>query len=331
MYILSVLSVLFVNLFFFVERSNSFILPYSGEYNKLSETVLFAAVKKIKSSKSSKSSKVGVSSGFADISLSENQQKYYSVLVDKEKPLVFCVGPAGSGKTLLACNAAVLGLKSKTYDKIIITRPLVSVDEELGFLPGSFEAKMDPWTRPVFDILRETFTSLEIKHMMESGVIEISPLAYMRGRTFKNSFIIADEMQNSSPNQMKMILTRIGQGSKMVITGDLMQSDRDGDNGLSDFVMRYNSAESSSLISCIELEKADVRRSCVVSKILDIYEVNPSDYVVERNTTEVDKIVYSYREDILDKLVNDSVISRDNNNINDCALIPKHLYRNLGW
>ena len=334
MHILSVLSVLFVNLFCLLERSNSFILPYSGYYcgstSKLSSTSLFAAAKKIKSSKGSKSSKAGIGSGFSDISLSENQQKYYSVLVDREKPLVFCVGPAGSGKTLLACNAAILGLKSKTYDKIIITRPLVSVDEELGFLPGSFEAKMDPWTRPVFDILRETFTSLEIKHMMESGLIEISPLAYMRGRTFKNAFIIADEMQNSSPNQMKMMLTRIGEGSKMVITGDLMQSDRDGDNGLSDFIIRYNSAESSSLISCIELEKADVRRSDVVSKILDIYDILPYDSFIERNTTEVVKMVDTYKEEILDKLVNDSVLTIDNNS-DDCALIPKHLYRTLDW
>jgi phosphate starvation-inducible PhoH-like protein len=346
MRILSVFTFILLNFLVIVERSNSFFLFKHGisykqisTNNNKSSTVLFAAAKKIKSLKSSKSLKNnGFDSVLKDISLSENQQKYYDSLLLRDISLVFCVGPAGCGKTLLACNAAILGLKSKIYDKIIITRPLVSVDEELGFLPGTFEAKMDPWTRPIFDIFRETFTSLEIKHMMEAGLIEISPLAYMRGRTFKNAFIIADEMQNSSPNQMKMILTRIGEGSKMVITGDLMQSDRIGENGLLDFIMRYNSAEVSSLISCIELEKSDVRRSCVVSKILDIYDIEPCDLLVERNTTEVYNIMdpiecrvdYSFFNNTNDSDINNNIDSREVSD-NDSALIPKHLFKKLDF
>lgn len=238
------------------------------------------------------------------IEFSNNQQKYYDSLISPNVSLIVAIGPAGSGKTLIACQSAIKALLSKTIQKIIITRPIVSVDEELGFLPGTFEAKMDPWTRPVFDILRESFTSSEIQNMMDSGSIEISPLAYMRGRTFKKSFIIADEMQNSSPNQMKMILTRIGEGSKMVITGDLFQSDRDGENGLSDFMIRYNdSPVSSREISCIELDKCDVRRSSIVSTILDIYE------------PEFNKPTSS----IIDDIVIDDVIV----DIDDSALIPR--------
>ena len=238
--------------------------------------------------------------------MSENQQKYYDVLNNKNISLVFGLGPAGCGKTMLACNAAVDSLKGKMVDKIIITRPIVSVDEDLGFLPGTFEAKMDPWIRPIFDILRESFTAVQIQTMMDNGLIEISPLAYMRGRTFKNAFIIADEMQNSSPNQMKMMLTRIGEGSKMVITGDLLQSDRPGENGLSDFISRYKGSVSekddSREISVIKLERIDIRRSSIVSKIIDIYEPVVKPFIKPVISTKKNNI---------------------SNGSDDCAMIPK--------
>jgi phosphate starvation-inducible PhoH-like protein len=133
---------------------------------------------------------------------------------------------------------------------------------------------MDPWTRPIFDILGEFYSTNQIKSMVENGIVEISPLAYMRGRTFKRSFIIADEMQNSSPNQMLMMLTRIGENSKLVITGDLKQSDRSGINGLLDFTQKIKSSynEEQSLIKFVELNNVDVQRSPVVSHILDIYD-----------------------------------------------------------
>jgi phosphate starvation-inducible PhoH-like protein len=202
----------------------------------------------------------------------QNQKIYVEYLTNPKVSIVGGVGPAGSGKTLFACHAAVSALKCGNVDKIVITRPLISVDEEeLGFLPGSITNKMDPWTRPIFDILGEFYSTNQIKSMVENRIVEISPLAYMRGRTFKRCFIIADEMQNSSPNQMLMMLTRIGEDSKLVITGDLRQSDRSGINGLFDFTEKLKSSEDS-LIKIIELNNVDVQRSPVVSHILDIYD-----------------------------------------------------------
>jgi phosphate starvation-inducible PhoH-like protein len=203
-----------------------------------------------------------------------NQQIYVEHMENRNVSLVFGVGPAGSGKTLFACSSAIQELKQGYVDRIIITRPIVSVDEDLGFLPGSVEQKMNPWTRPIFDIFSEFVSLSEIKHMVDNGVIEISPLAFMRGRTFKSCFIIADEMQNSSPKQMKMLLTRMGDDSRMVITGDLKQSDRSNDNGLYDFIHRLQMSESISSIQYVELNDTDIQRSAVVSNILKIYDSN---------------------------------------------------------
>ena len=138
----------------------------------------------------------------------KNQEHYILKLLSQEKDIVFGIGPAGTGKTLLAVQAAVKYFKEGKVDKIIVTRPAVSVDENLGFLPGTLEQKMAPWTRPIFDVFRDYFTSQDIEGMIEEGIVEIAPLAYMRGRTFKKSYIIADEMQNATPNQMKMLLVK---------------------------------------------------------------------------------------------------------------------------
>ena len=214
-----------------------------------------------------------------------NQEKYYTYLNDDKIKLLFVVGPAGTGKTMLACNNAVKDLKSGKVDKIIVTRPVVPVEEDIGFLPGNINKKMDPWTRPIFDVFLDFFSQREIDLMMYNSVIEISPLAYMRGRTFKNAFIIADEMQNSSPNQMLMLTTRIGMGSKMVVTGDLKQSDKGLDSGLSDFINKfkvyetresekYNNTDINCGIKIVELNNTDIERSPVIIKILDVYSVN---------------------------------------------------------
>ena len=214
-----------------------------------------------------------------------NQEKYYSYLNDDKVKLLFAVGPAGSGKTMLACNNAVKDLKSGKVSKIVVTRPVVPVEEDIGFLPGNINKKMDPWTRPIFDVFLDFFTQREIDLMMYNSVIEISPLAYMRGRTFKNAFIIADEMQNSSPNQMLMLTTRIGHGSKMVVTGDLKQSDKGLESGLYDFINKfkvyekretekYNNTDINSGIKIVELNNNDIERSPVIIKILDVYSVN---------------------------------------------------------
>lgn len=206
---------------------------------------------------------------------SANQKKYVDTLNNQNTTLVFGIGPAGTGKTLFACSAAIRDLKHGKIQKIVLTRPVVPVEEELGFLPGNIKHKMDPWTRPIFDIFLEYYSQKDIDAMVHGGVIEISPLGFMRGRTFKKCFIIADEMQNSSPNQMLMLTTRIGLGSKMVITGDLNQSDRVNDNGLKIFmdkIRKYNGDKNG--IEICELENDDIERSAVVSQILNIFKGN---------------------------------------------------------
>lgn len=204
---------------------------------------------------------------------SDNQKKYLQALQNYNNKLVICHGPAGTGKTLFACNAAIQELKKGSVQKIILTRPIFSVDEELGYLPGNILCKMDPWTRPIFDILSEFYSKQDIDTMIKGGVIEISPLAFMRGRTFKKAFIIADEMQNSSPNQMLMLATRIGQDSRMAITGDLLQSDRCANNGLHDLINRVKLYKPPGL-ELIELDKNDVFRSEIVTHILELYNMS---------------------------------------------------------
>jgi phosphate starvation-inducible PhoH-like protein len=203
--------------------------------------------------------------------IGEHQTNYCRLLADKEVSILAGVGPAGCGKTAFACHAAVHALNTGEVDRIVLTRPLVSVDEELGFLPGSMKEKMDPWIRPMMDIMGEVYTNYEIRRFIDDGTIEISPLAYMRGRTFRRSFLIADEMQNSSPNQMLMMLTRVGEGSRLVITGDLLQSDRAGANGLADFYHRVQNCNES-MIRCVNFGIDDVQRSQVVASILKLYE-----------------------------------------------------------
>ena len=220
----------------------------------------------------------------------QNQASYVKHLTDVSTPIVVGVGPAGSGKTLFACCQAVSALNSGFIQKIILTRPIVPVEEDMGFLPGDLKQKMDPWTRPIFDILLEFYAQKDIDTMLHNGVLEISPLAYMRGRTFKNSFIIADEMQNSSPNQMLMLTTRIGDKSKLVITGDLQQCDRGPANGLADFIAKVRSYEIRDAIDrkllgkkkeglgirIVEMRSEDIQRSPIVTKLIDIYSREPT-------------------------------------------------------
>jgi len=244
-----------------------------------------------------------------------NQQKYVDSLNTND--LVFCLGPAGTGKTLFACNEAMKQLQNGNIDRVVITRPIVAVeDEQLGFLPGNINKKMDPWTRPIFDIFSEYYSLTEITRMMKDNIIEISPLAYMRGRTFKNSFIIADEMQNSSPNQMLMLTTRIGENTKMVVTGDLKQSDKSMYNGLSDFIEKFSTYQNKCSISLIQLTTDDVERSEIVKTILDIY-------------SQPKQVSKSYYKDVLKDQVNQaSKTSRTDISLSDdAAMIPKSQMR----
>jgi len=199
-----------------------------------------------------------------------NQETYVLSLLNQQKDIVFGIGPAGTGKTLLAVQVAVKLFKEGAIDKIIVTRPAVSVDEDLGFLPGTLEDKMAPWTRPIFDVLRDYFNAKEIEGMIAEGIIEIAPLAYMRGRTFKRSFILADEMQNATQNQMKMLLTRLGEHSMMAVTGDLAQADRLKDNGLINFTNLLESRGSDSL-DVVQFEQGDIERHKAVAEVLRVY------------------------------------------------------------
>ena len=202
------------------------------------------------------------------------QETYIDLLTDPEKLIVFATGPAGTGKTMLAVLAALQAFRAGTIDRIVVTRPAVGVDdEEHGFLPGDLNEKMAPWTRPIFDIIGEYYRQSEIARMLDDHLIEISPLAYMRGRTFKNSWILADEMQNATPSQMKMLLTRIGEGSKMIVTGDTQQADRkEDDNGLLDFQHLVHDYSSCKYVSGIEFSHRDIQRHPAVLEILKIYK-----------------------------------------------------------
>jgi phosphate starvation-inducible protein PhoH and related proteins len=200
-----------------------------------------------------------------------SQETYLLKLNDPSKMIIFAIGPAGTGKTMLAVQWAIDQLKYGTADKIIVTRPAVSVDEEHGFLPGDLNEKMAPWTKPIFDVFAENFNAREIENFVRDGVIETSPLAYMRGRTFKNAIVIADEMQNATPSQMKMLLTRLGTGSKMVVTGDLQQADRPSNNGLLEFLQLFNNFENQQYVDVCHFTVEDVERHEAVKEILAIY------------------------------------------------------------
>ena len=202
------------------------------------------------------------------------QHRLITFLNDSTKKIVIATGPAGTGKTLFTAQTAIKNFLLGNCEKIIFTRPSVTVDEELGFLPGTLEEKMAPWMRPLYDILYQHITPKEVQHLIEEKIIEICPLGFMRGRTFKNCHIVADEMQNCTQTQMKMILTRIGENTRLFITGDLEQCDRRGEqNGLEDFLEKIRGRRSSS-ISNVEFNSTDIEREEVVKEVLDIYTVN---------------------------------------------------------
>lgn len=199
------------------------------------------------------------------------QETYIDLLEDDNNSIVFATGPAGTGKTLLATLYAIKQLQAGNISKIIITRPAVSVDEQHGFLPGTLLEKMAPWVIPITDVFKEYYSVASLERMLEEEVIEIAPLAYMRGRTLKNCIVLFDESQNANINQMKMVLTRIGDNTRMFITGDCAQHDRGfDDNGLKDF-MRRLSVSPSGRIKTVEFDKQDVERHPVIEEILHLY------------------------------------------------------------
>jgi phosphate starvation-inducible PhoH-like protein len=198
-----------------------------------------------------------------------NQKRYVDAI--DENTITFGIGPAGTGKTYLAMAKAVAALQAKKVNRIILTRPAVEAGEKLGFLPGTLSEKIDPFLRPLFDALHDMIDVDSIPRLMQTGVIEVAPLAYMRGRTLNDSFIILDEAQNTTPEQMKMFLTRLGFGSKMVITGDVTQVDlpngvRSGLRIITDILQDVED------ISFMELTAEDVVRHRLIGDIVKAYE-----------------------------------------------------------
>lgn len=251
-----------------------------------------------------------------------NQKYYKNILDNRKKKMIIVNGPAGTGKTLFACVQAITYLEKNIVDKIVLTRPTITIDkEDFGFLPGTLEQKMDPWLKPFFDILLTYYSQKEIDYLLHRQQLEICPLAYMRGRTFHNTFIIGDEMQNSSPHQMKTLATRIGHNSKLVILGDIEQSDlfenkQDSKlNGLNDLIQRLKE-NPSKLISSVTLKTEDIERSSLTKEVLKLYnnfEVSSSISSENNNNQLLGK----------EKLIRNATDTTNITGIaNDCAIIP---------
>jgi phosphate starvation-inducible PhoH-like protein len=199
----------------------------------------------------------------------ENQRRYLEQI--EKHPLVFGLGIAGTGKTYLAVAAAVKALRGGQCRRLVITRPVVEAGERLGFLPGDLQAKLNPYMRPIYDALGDLLDFEEVQRLEEAGVIEVAPLAYMRGRTLSHAFAILDEGQNTSISQMKMFLTRLGEGSRMVVTGDPSQSDLESNqrSGLIDAVARLRGFQD---IGVVEFTSKDIVRHPLVEQIVRAYE-----------------------------------------------------------
>lgn len=204
-------------------------------------------------------------------------QRAYHAVLEGSSPVVVCCGPAGSGKTLSACEYAVKFLENGRFRKVVLVRPAV-MTESLGHLPGGINEKLDPLLRPMYDVFESYYDKKQFARMIERGVVEPCALAYCRGRTFKHSLVIADEMQNATPEQLKMLLTRLGTGSKIVITGDLRQHDQAFGrvNGLQDFIARWEgyvaSCQDAFPIDIIRFGRSDIQRHPVLEHVIRAYE-----------------------------------------------------------
>jgi len=203
------------------------------------------------------------------------QMKYCKMLQSSKFPILVVEGPAGTGKTMMACQEALRLLEANQIEKIVLTRPVIAADEGIGFLKGGMEEKMVPWLLPVLDSMKELQSQDKVRTYLQNGKIEIAPLAFMRGRTFKSSFVIAEEMQNATPNQVRMLLTRLGERSRMVLTGDVTQHDLPSHQigGLPDLLERLSHVENpyEKGIGIVRFKKRHVQRHPILEVIHELY------------------------------------------------------------
>lgn len=251
------------------------------QHNQLTEATIIEAVRQYRSSgsfatpaSSSTEALIYGVHGKAIQPRGKNQARLVKAFSSRD--LCFAVGPAGSGKTFLAICLAVKALKSKQVRRIILSRPAVEAGEKLGFLPGEMKDKLDPYLQPLYDALGELIPAPKLKDLIDTGVIQIAPLAFMRGRTLSDAVVILDEAQNTTPQQMKMFLTRLGMNSKMIVTGDLTQVDlpRGVTSGLRDAVEKLHHLPS---IGFIHFDKVDIVRHPLVAEIVDVYDQRDKD------------------------------------------------------
>lgn len=241
-------------------------------YNQLTETQIIEVVKG--ETREAQSTELGNTiiyglHGRPIVARGENQRRM--VLQSESCDLTFATGPAGSGKTFLAICLAVKALKSKQVRRIILSRPAVEAGEKLGFLPGEMKDKLDPYLQPLYDALGELIPAVKLKDFIDTGVIQIAPLAFMRGRTLNDAVVVLDEAQNTTPQQMKMFLTRLGTNAKMIVTGDMTQVDlpRGIRSGLRDALEKLDGVEG---ISVIRFERGDIVRHPLVERIVEVYD-----------------------------------------------------------
>ena len=244
------------------------LISHFEKYGSINKKVIISHIKNGYSNEDNEPIVYG-SSGKKIITKTKNQKNIVSL--HKKNDLIFVIGPAGTGKTYISVALGVKALKEKIVKKIIITRPVVEAGENLGFLPGDLQDKIDPYLKPIYDALEDMIPIQKMKKLIESKTIEIAPLAYMRGRTLKNAFILLDEAQNTTKSQLKMFLTRLGENSKMIVTGDISQIDlrRNQSSGLVDVKKKLDDIDG---IGFTFLDSSDVLRHRLVKKILDRYK-----------------------------------------------------------
>ncbi len=244
------------------------LISHFEKYGSINKKVIISHIKNGYSNEDNEPIVYG-SNGKKIITKTKNQKNIVSL--HKKNDLIFVIGPAGTGKTYISVALGVKALKEKIVKKIIITRPVVEAGENLGFLPGDLQDKIDPYLKPIYDALEDMIPIQKMKKLIESKTIEIAPLAYMRGRTLKNAFILLDEAQNTTKSQLKMFLTRLGENSKMIVTGDISQIDLRGNqsSGLVDAKKKLDDIDG---IGFTFLDSSDVLRHRLVKKILDRYK-----------------------------------------------------------